>query len=178
MLIQVKEQLIHTDFSFVPFRVISVRGKNRFTLRKFSWSRPQPKNYIKNTAIWNRLVSRSLNSLNENLEPKKSQWVSGCTKEHPEFQKLMRNLFQAYPVRHSSKVQILIPSKARILSLGCMLETPGELLKMKRPGLYPRLTEPGTPGGIKCFENSPNDHDPQWGLRTTALKPCYSKWRP
>lgn len=140
MLIQVDEQLTHTDFSFVPLGVISARGKKRFTLRKFSWSWPQPKNYIKNTAIWNRRVSRSLNSLNENLEPKKSQRVSGCTKEHPEFQIMMRNLFQSYPVRHSSKVHVLILSKALILSLGCMLETPGELLKIKRPGLYHRLT--------------------------------------
>lgn len=54
---------------------------------------------------------------------------------------MMRNLFQAYPVRHSSKVEILILSKAVILNLGCLLETPGELLKGKRTGLYPRVTE-------------------------------------
>lgn len=60
---------------------------------------------------------------------------------------MMRNLFQAYPVRHSSKVKILILSKAVILNLGCPLETPGELLKNRRTGLYPRVTEPGILGG-------------------------------
>lgn len=128
MLTQV-EQLGHTDFFLLLLGVISARCKGRFSLRTFLCSWPQPKNYIKNAAIWNCWVSRSLNSLNESLEPKKSQWVSDCTTEHPEFQIMMRNLFQAYPVRHSSRVKILILSKAAILHLGCMLESPGELLK-------------------------------------------------
>lgn len=76
----------------------------------------------------------------------------------------MRDLFQAYPVRHSSKVKILTLSKAVLLKLGCLLETPGELLKNKRTGLYPRVTEPGILGaGVQasCFENSPDDYNPK-----------------
>lgn len=60
---------------------------------------------------------------------------------------MMRNLFQAYPVRHSSRVKILILSKAVILNPGCLFETPGELSKNKRTGLNPRVTETGILGG-------------------------------
>lgn len=71
---------------------------------------------------------------------------------------MMRNLFQAYPVRTTSEVKILILSKAVILNLDCLLETPGELLKNKRIGLYPRVTEPGIlRGGVQvpCVLKTP-----------------------
>lgn len=178
-LTQVEEQVTHT-FSFYSWEWYR-QGGRADSLTTCSCSEPQPTNYTTNAAIWDCKMSRSLNSLNESLEPKKSQWVSGNTKEHPEFQIMMRNLFQTYLSR-TTAVKILTLSKAVDSLPWLHVRITWRASQKQDAWALPQTNwirnSRGWCPGITFSENSPGDYDPQRELRITALKPCYSNWGP
>ena len=110
---------------FLLLVVLSVRWK----IRTLLCSRPQPENHIKNAAIWNRWVSKGLNSLNESSEPKKSQWFSGCIKEHSRVSNNEETFPQVYRVRRSGKDKIRVLPKAAVLNVAACQNHQGALGK-------------------------------------------------
>lgn len=122
---------------FLLLVVLSVRWKSRFSLRTSLCSWPQPEYCNTNAAIRNCWVSEGLNSLNESSEPKKSLWFSGCTKEHSEFQILMRHLFPGLPRQALRQRQDPSAPKGSDPQPGPHVRITGEHRENEMPGSTP-----------------------------------------